>query len=42
MTHPNIVPVYSLHQGKDGTDPRYTMQWIEGRTLEAATKDYDL
>ncbi len=40
LTHPNIVPVYSLHRDKDGTDPRYTMQWIEGRTLEQAAKEY--
>ena len=41
LTHPNIVPVYSFHRDKDGTDPRYTMLWIDDRTLVVRQSSID-
>ncbi len=32
LDHPNIVPVYAMHQAPDGA-PAYTMKFIRGKTL---------
>ena len=40
LEHPGIVPVYELaRRGPEGL-PFYTMRFVQGRTLYAATRDY--
>jgi tRNA A-37 threonylcarbamoyl transferase component Bud32 len=40
LAHPNFVPIYELIQPAAERDSFYTMQYIEGRTLTAAAKEY--
>lgn len=38
LEHPAIVPVYDLDAGEDGL-PRYTMRYVQGRTLRDVLTD---
>lgn len=40
LTHPNIVPAFDLIHPLDGESPFYTMQYVEGRTLTDATRQF--
>ena len=39
LQHPGIVPVYATRSGQHGT-PCYVMQFVEGETLDVATKKF--
>jgi PAS domain S-box-containing protein len=40
LEHPGIIPVYELVRARDGRQPFYTMRFVKGRTLSAATRAY--
>jgi PAS domain S-box-containing protein len=40
LEHPGTVPVYELAVGRDDRQPFYTMQFVNGRTLSEAARDY--
>ncbi len=40
LEHPSIVPVYELVKPTEGRAPFYTMRFVRGHTLSAATDDY--
>jgi WD40 repeat protein/serine/threonine protein kinase len=40
LNHPNIVPAFDLVQAPGGGSPFYTMQYVEGRTLTEAVRDF--
>lgn len=40
LEHPGIVPVYELARRGENALPFYTMRFVQGRTLMAATREY--
>lgn len=40
LEHPGIVPIYELERGPSDQRPFYTMRFIKGRTLSAASRAY--